>query len=78
MSDYSKAKEEYDSIVAKDEKIDILESQVKDLSLIIRRMHRYATSNSPLIACGKIQTLFDKSKHLLSKISPKKKTHEHI
>lgn len=72
MSDYSKAKEEYDSIVAREQHLNALEIKVKDLSLIIRRMTGYTYSNSDEIACKKIQTLFKKSAHLLSKTSPKK------
>jgi hypothetical protein len=68
MSDYSKAKEEYDSMVAREEYVTGLESQVKDLSLIIRRMNRYAEARKTT----KIIELFEKCQHLLSKVSPKK------
>ena len=66
MSDYSKAKEEYDAIVSREEHLEELNLRIENLSAIIRRMNRYINSNTPAIACSKIQTLFDKSKHLLS------------
>ncbi len=53
-------------------KIKELELQTENLSAIIRRMARYATTREPKIACEKISELSGKCQHLLCETSPLK------
>ena len=71
---YFETKAELDAANAK---IEALELQTENLSAIVRRMARYATTREPKTACEKISELSSKCQHLLCETSPLK-TEAHL